>query len=137
MEQKQTFRPMPRAKIDELLASLDHKAGAETWEGELCNRARQLIREFLERDESAWLIESAIQDSKGPYYLCVYERPGYGFEWKPDHMRAIRFGRKVDAERVRDAVRALQPDLFPSIVPHPQAVDHAWVNIPREVIEAA
>lgn len=76
-----------------------------------------------------WLIESKIQDHNGPYYLCVQKVAGYRFEWKPGHEKAIRFCRKEDAESVIDAVRELSPDLFPYIVPMPQAVEHAWSGV--------
>jgi hypothetical protein len=75
-----------------------------------------------------WLIESAIQDERGPYYLCAFNLGGFRFDWKPDSNRALRFARREDAENARDAIRELCPDLFPAINPMPQARQHAWVN---------
>jgi hypothetical protein len=78
-------------------------------------------------EPAAWLIESAIHDSNGPYYLCVRTLGLVGFfDWKPDNQAAIRFGRKEDAERVRDTIKQLCPELFPHTNPMPQAVEHSW-----------
>lgn len=85
-------------------------------------------------DESGWLIEAPWE--KGPpSYLCVRD-DGLGayFHWTPswnsgsEHMNALRFARKQDAERFVRALWRLQPDLLrgPEPYPEPRIVDHGW-----------
>lgn len=73
-----------------------------------------------------WLIEASFQSAQGPHYMCVTDVAGYHFEWRPDHHAALRFCREEDANRARDAIRELRPDLFPTVVPFPRAVEHMW-----------
>ena len=89
--------------------------------------ARELSN-YLRSDERGWLIEAAIYDDKGRYYLCVLDLGGVRFEWKPDVNKAIRFARKIDADLVTDAVRMLRSDLFPAVLPYPRVTEHMWMN---------
>lgn len=48
--------------------------------------------------ESGWVIEHQRSQLSAPEYW------GGGYDWYPDNMKAIRFARKVDAERVRSTL---------------------------------
>ena len=76
------------------------------------------------RDESAWLIECA-QGLSEPYFAGVREtHNGMGFCWFPkftgDHMKAIRFSRKEDAEAVAEQIKTYVPSGL-------TAVEHRWI----------
>lgn len=63
----------------------------------------------------AWLIE-ALGNRAAPIYWD-------GADWSADHLRAVRFRRKVDAERVMiNLVEAHRQ-------PHMAAVEHGWHSI--------
>ena len=47
------------------------------------------------RTEFAWVIEHRLSPTSAPNYWA-------GNRWSTDHMRAVRFARKVDAEAVRN-----------------------------------
>lgn len=70
-------------------------------------------------DRFFWLVEAA-----GPHYLgALHNR----FFWTRDHDAALHLATQAQAEALRDAVRALRPDLFPDSYPMPGAVEHGWL----------
>lgn len=65
---------------------------------------------------SGWVIEHRSSPSHTPNYWC-------GNGWSTDNLRAIRFARKVDAERSRDGFD--EDDPLPNEEPH-RVADHRW-----------
>lgn len=66
--------------------------------------------------EYGWVIEHRNSEPCQPQYWC-------GNGWLYDHMRAIRFARKIDAERV--AAGFNEDDPLPNETPH-RIAEHAW-----------
>jgi hypothetical protein len=67
-------------------------------------------------DEFAWLIEHRNSEISRPQYWA-------GSGWTYDDQQAVRFARKVDAERV--AAGFDEDDPLPSEAPH-RICEHAW-----------
>lgn len=66
-------------------------------------------------NELGWVIES-VKDGQVVYW------DGHGtFSFSPDHMEAVRFARKQDAERVIPNVCYFQPI---------KVTEHMWINDP-------
>lgn len=72
-------------------------------------QARRLAQQGyrLAREDMAWLIERGDSDPAEPKYWSGTDRDPSRFSaWTSNHQQAIRFARKIDAERV--ASRALK-----------------------------
>ena len=67
------------------------------------------------KDETAWLIEFFGQG--GPTY---YGKTDEGLGMTADHMAAVRFARKEDADMVIDDFAWTRPDV--------QAIEHMWCS---------
>ena len=73
----------------------------------------------------AWVIESGHNEPHGPFYWAGYiphDRGvmGWGDNWSADHMDAVRFARREDAEKVRDMVTRAPRD------GEHRVVEHGW-----------
>lgn len=64
--------------------------------------------------EKAWLIERASSDPSAPQYFAGYKH-GQFLTWTYNHLKAVRFSRKEDAE---------QMDLGEEV----RVCEHAWDN---------
>lgn len=68
-------------------------------------------------DESAWLVEK--KGPIGPLYWCVDETGV--FDWTSDHLKALRFSRRVDADAVAGGM-----------LDDARAVEHGWSEALKE-----
>lgn len=74
-------------------------------------------------DDVAWLIESP-----GPQYLGIFEY-NRTFMWTPDHAKATRFARMLDAGSAMMIAKSYQPELFDGGKwEQTKAVEHKWLN---------
>ncbi len=66
-------------------------------------------------EEYGWVIEHQRSEPCAPEYWSG------DYDWSPDHMKAIRFARKIDAERVRSTLQMedCDPDLH-------RVCEHGW-----------
>ena len=69
--------------------------------------------------EFAWLIERADSEPSAPWYWAAGHQPnkGKGTGWTQDHLEAIRFARRRDADKVAER-------LFPDI--EVRICEHGW-----------
>lgn len=75
--------------------------------GRLCDELRKAIRPG---EETGWVIERADSEPSRPMYYA-------GFEWDYDNLKAMRFARKEDAQKMARY-------MFPG-EPH-RIADHMW-----------
>lgn len=73
--------------------------------------------------ESAWLIERVKSD--GTVYAPAQYFSDDNLAWTTDHMKAIRFCRQVDADRVRNTLRNVVFILDNQA--ETRAIEHQWV----------
>lgn len=69
-------------------------------------------------EEFAWIIEHRSSQPCSPMYWA-------GNGWEADHMRAVRFARKLDAERT--AAGFDEDDPLPHEGPH-RICEHGWLE---------
>lgn len=124
--------------VAEMLRDLEHIekyaadfAPCRTYElRKVMRNAAETIRRLSQssgepRDELAWVIEQ----QSGPYLL--YFAPGFSkldgdmLDWSSNNLEAVRFSRRIDAEKTLLLLRATRPG-------HDRAVvsEHMWCAMP-------
>lgn len=74
-------------------------------------------------EESGWLIERGDSEVSAPKYWAAGQRDAErSSAWTSNHLEAIRFARKVDAEK-------LAKRLMPSIAV--RVCEHGWMDPPK------
>ena len=66
--------------------------------------------------ETGWVIERGDSEPSAPLYWAGH------YEWERDHLKAVRFSRKEDAERVAERERTLD-DGGPE---YARVCEHSW-----------
>lgn len=67
-------------------------------------------------DETGWVIERGDSEPSAPTYWAGLGDRDFDGRWSQDHMDAIRFARKLDAERVSAKMRW----------PNNRVCEHGW-----------
>ena len=94
----------------------------------------QILRAVKAREttEYAWLIEARWQP---PSYIGIRKVGRNEFYWTPDHAKALRFARKIDAEALLDLMGDIDYPSHRALVtgpgPMPISVEHAWDEAPN------
>ena len=81
----------------------------------------------MPQSQYAWLIEARWQP---PSYIGIRKVGRNELYWTPDHSKALRFARKIDAEALLELMGDIDYPSHRALItgpgPMPIAVEHAW-----------
>jgi hypothetical protein len=80
----------------------------------------------MPEEKPCWLVEAAWSRQQPAYLSVSTIAHQYRFDWTFDPNLALRFADRQSCDMVAMAVRALRPELFPTVVPMPTYTEHVF-----------